>query len=170
MLRGVIGRVKAAEWHRKERIEREKHYRSMGAMNVGKLSQREIFLIGLSLYWAEGAKTYRRILFANSDPAMVKLFIACLETSFGINKKRLTFRIQINYNHLSRIDQIETYWVKLLEVDRSQFTKANIIRVQAKKSYPDPEKYFGLINVVVKRGTNLSYQIMGAIDRLREIA
>ncbi len=75
---GERGRIRAGEWHRNERRERENYNRSLGFNRVANLSKRELFLIGLALYWAEGSKTGRRVIFVNSDPNMICLFITGL--------------------------------------------------------------------------------------------
>lgn len=66
----------------RERRDRERG-RAMEAAKreVGSLSDRELFLIGVGLYWAEGAKSkpYRRdetVVFINSDPGMIQVFLA----------------------------------------------------------------------------------------------
>ncbi|WP_407922123.1 helix-turn-helix domain-containing protein [Carbonactinospora thermoautotrophica] len=47
------------------------------AREIGALSDRELFLIGAALYWAEGSKLYcrrERVVFINSDPSMMLVF------------------------------------------------------------------------------------------------
>jgi hypothetical protein len=48
----------------------------VAAVSIGPLTERELFLVGVGLYWAEGSKskTYairERIAFINSDPTMI---------------------------------------------------------------------------------------------------
>lgn len=67
---------------------------------IGSVTDRELFLIGVGLYWAEGAKdkTYARreyVLFVNSDPGMIGLFLAWLRL-LGVEEERLRFRVMIH--------------------------------------------------------------------------
>lgn len=53
------------------------------AAEIGPLSPRELFLVGVGLYWAEGSKSkaYRqqeRATFVNSDPDMISVYLAWL--------------------------------------------------------------------------------------------
>jgi hypothetical protein len=53
---------------------------------VGALSDRELFLTGVALYWAEGSKDkpYRRseaLQFINSDPGVITVYLRWLELS-----------------------------------------------------------------------------------------
>src|SRR5258706_11803333 len=52
--------------------------RDEGAKEINKLSKRELFLVGVSLYWAEGFKKDSQVGFANSDPKMINLFLRWL--------------------------------------------------------------------------------------------
>ncbi len=47
---------------------------------IGSISNRELFLAGLILYWAEYAKASRDLVcLTNTDQAMLSFFITCLE-------------------------------------------------------------------------------------------
>ena len=47
-------------------------------------SNRELFLLGLALYWGEGAKTGSNVSVSNSDPEVIKLFMHWMKQCFGI--------------------------------------------------------------------------------------
>jgi transposase len=62
----------------------------------------ELFIAGLVAYWAEGAKDkpwrrVSRVTFINSDPRMIRLFLAWLNL-IGIEKPRLVYRVSIHEN------------------------------------------------------------------------
>lgn len=51
------------------------------AAEIGTMAERELFMLGVGLYWAEGtkAKPHRlqeRVTFTNSDPHMIRVFLA----------------------------------------------------------------------------------------------
>jgi hypothetical protein len=54
------------------------------------LNSRDIYCIGLGLYWGEGYKTGNQEFgFTNSDPKMVCFYIYWLESTFGVKKSEL---------------------------------------------------------------------------------
>lgn len=60
---------------------------------VGQLSDRDLFLAGVALYWAEGAKdkAYSRresLLFINSDPGVITVYLSWLKL-LGVTRKRI---------------------------------------------------------------------------------
>lgn len=164
------GRIKAAEWHRNERQIRVNLETEKAGHMVGSISNRELFLLGLALYWAEGSKTGRRVIFVNSDPAMISLFIRWVRECFAIPLADLSCRVQINEAHTHRLQEIEHYWSQLTGLPLSQFTKTTLIHVKAQKVYESVYLYHGVLAVKVRRGTNMSYLVDGGIQHLRELA
>ncbi|WP_448699918.1 hypothetical protein, partial [Streptomyces avidinii] len=68
--------------------------------DVGRLSERELFLVGVGLYWAEGSKDKayarrERVIFVNSDPDMIRLYLAWLRL-LGIKGERLRYSVMIH--------------------------------------------------------------------------
>ena len=58
---------------------------------VDGLSPRELRLIGVTLYWAEGAKSKpwnrsHRVMFVNSDPGVISVFLAWLDL-LGVERR-----------------------------------------------------------------------------------
>ena len=51
---GVEALMLAAEKKRKKRFFDVKRYKAYGAKDVGKLTNRDLFMVGLGLYWGEG--------------------------------------------------------------------------------------------------------------------
>lgn len=92
--------------------------------DIGNISDRELFILGFALYWAEGAKTKDATLyFANTDPFMLKVYMKWLKV-VGIPKQRLKFKLHI-YKDMDEKSAID-YWVKILKVKHEQFRKTYI--------------------------------------------
>ena len=62
---------------RKENIlKKEGEIQAINSKKIGKLSKRELTLVGAGLYWAEGTKKDRwQLQFSNSVPFMIKLMM-----------------------------------------------------------------------------------------------
>lgn len=70
------------------------------AAEVGELSERDLLVVAATLYWAEGSKSKpwrrsHRVIFVNSDPDMVRLFLRCLAV-MGVERSRITCRLSIH--------------------------------------------------------------------------
>lgn len=141
---------------------------NIGQNMVGNLSQRDLLLLGIGLYWGEGYKNGNREFgFTNSDPDMVKFYVLWLHQIFGIEKDRLTLRVSINSQHKKRIDDVESYWSNLLDIPRTQFTKPSLIKTQSKKKFTNFQTHYGTLRIKVQRGSDYREQILGAIDSIK---
>jgi hypothetical protein len=155
---------------KKERLVRLNYYKLIGIRKINKLSKRELFLVGAALYWAEGGKNQRKVIFINSDPKMIILWIKWVKNCLEITKDRLICRVEINEKYIERLDKIENYWSKFTGVPQNQFRKANIKHVKTNKFYENNLNYYGSLQITVSKGTNLNYEILGYIEGLVKAA
>jgi len=163
-LRSVI---KITEKKRRKRLNDIENFRKMGIEDVGKLSERDIFVIGLGLYWGEGYKKGTEELgFTNSDPKMILFFIEWLKKIYNVGKQDLTLRLSINIIHKQNENEIKKKWSNLTKIPINQFTKTSLIKAKSKKIYFDNENYLGTLRIKVRRGTNLRRRILGSVNAL----
>jgi hypothetical protein len=161
-----LGRVIANENKKRERLTRVNLYKAIGIKKVSDLSKRELFLVGAALYWAEGGKNQRKVVFINSDPNMILLWIRWATICLNIPNDRLICRVEINEINKHRLCVVESYWSNLTGIPLSQFTKASLKHSLVKKIYENNLNYSGSLQITVKRGTNLNYEILGYIEGL----
>ncbi|OGF82545.1 hypothetical protein A3B18_01070 [Candidatus Giovannonibacteria bacterium RIFCSPLOWO2_01_FULL_46_13] len=89
------------------------------------LTQRELFLSGLFLYWGEGTKTAEaRLAIANTDPSMIKFFIFWLKRIFGVPKKKLKVYLHL-YKDMNINKEIK-YWSATTNIPILQFRRPYI--------------------------------------------
>jgi predicted DNA-binding protein YlxM (UPF0122 family) len=81
---------------------------------------------GTIMYWCEGATSTKAggVDFANSKPAMIKLFMEFLIKICGINKNKLRAMIYCHKNQ--DIAKITNFWSNLTGIPEQQFTKPYI--------------------------------------------
>jgi transposase-like protein len=161
--------LRASELQRKRRQLDISVQTMKGVKSVGKVSKRDIFSVGLGLYWGEGYKKGSQELgFTNSDPSIIRFYIKWLENIYSVEKNRLILRVSINDLHLHRVTKIQQYWSKVCGVSEKQFTKASIIHTASKQRPGTEDEYQGTLRVKVRRGTELRRQILGSISALSE--
>jgi hypothetical protein len=134
------------------------------AKQVGDLTHRELFLIGVVLYWAEGAKDkpYDRrelLKFVNSDPGVVQVYMAWLRL-LGVTAERCTFRVHIH--ETADADAAVDYWSKIVGVAWRPFAKTTLKRHNPKTNRrnrgPD---YRGCLAITVKQSADLYRRVEG---------
>lgn len=161
---GAQGRLRAAEAKRAARLLATQAEHERGSRAVGSLNLRDIFMLGLALYWGEGYKSGNdECGLTNSNPDIIRAFIMWLKQVHNVNSSDLILRVSINYIHTNRVREVQKYWAKVTEIPPSQFTKTSFIRSKARKIYADRDNHFGTLRVKVRRATALRRRILGSI-------
>ncbi|KKS31849.1 MAG: hypothetical protein UU93_C0013G0004 [Candidatus Amesbacteria bacterium GW2011_GWA2_42_12] len=88
------------------------------------VSERELLIAGIMLYYGEGAKTGVTVDLANSDVEVIKLFVKFLRKICRVDEKRLRLYLYC-FSDQDASDLID-YWSSQLKVERNQFTKPYI--------------------------------------------
>jgi len=161
------GRIIAAQLKKQEKAVRVLRMQNEGRGLLSAITSRDFFVFGLGLYWGEGTKN-GRVKFTNSNPILIKLFIRWVQEIWKIPTTELTFLILINLKHKHRLPEVLKYWSGILHVAESQFIKPTLVKSKVRKDYTDFPKYYGTIQVHVKKSTNLLYKIHGALKKIGE--
>ena len=165
---GLKAVLKYAESKRNIRIEREKELCRLGKRDVGELTKRDLFVVGLALYWGEGYKSGNGELgFTNSNPEMIKFILVWFKRVFAVHAEDFILRVSINSLHQARLQDVEKFWSDTTGLPLSQFSKGSLIKTQSKKVYANPKHHFGTLRVKVRRGTDLRRRILGGIEALK---
>lgn len=111
------------------RLKNEDAKRSLvinqASKTVPVLSKKDLFLIGISLYWAEGGKTVRGLVrFSNSDINMIKVIMRFFREVCAVSEEK--FRIHIHTHEGLNISTIENYWCEITGVSRKKFFKTYV--------------------------------------------
>lgn len=88
--------------------------------NVGALTQREIFLAGLFLYWGEGGKTGNAVSLSNTDPDVMKFFLKWI-IQLGVPKEKMRVVLHL-YSDMDE-DVEKKFWSEVLNVPLENFRK-----------------------------------------------
>jgi len=165
---GYIGRMKGAQMQYERRLKKVKEWRQKGIKQIGRLSNRDLLIAGISLYWGEGSRKTRHTSFSNSNPEMIKFMIEFFRKVCKIDKDRFTAYIGINKIHKNRIEEVEDYWSRITNIPRKQFTKTTLIKAKNKKVYKNFSVHYGTLTIRIKKSSELYYQIIGLIEGLIE--
>ena len=138
-----------------------------GIKDIGTLTKRELFLIGVGLYWAEGFKKDRRLGFANSDPKMIKLFLKWLIQCCNVSIDSIRLRVGLNMSHKNRINIVEMYWSEITHIPLTQFQKPFFQKFVWKKKFSNSENYYGVLRIRVNKQLKLLRRIAGSIEGIK---
>ncbi|RCG17845.1 hypothetical protein DTL70_26655 [Streptomyces diacarni] len=153
-------------WERTLQLREEERQRTKAAAaaEIGTLTDRELFLIGVGLYWAEGSKSkvYRRteqVTFCNSDPAMIRLYLAWLDL-LGVAGEHRCFHVMIHES--ADVAAAERFWADLAGRCTDDFFKPVLKRHNPKTVRKNVgDDYRGCLVVRLRQSAHLYRRIEG---------
>ncbi|MEV6422930.1 hypothetical protein [Streptomyces sp. NPDC051662] len=146
------------------RDEQREKTKAAAAAEIGAMSDRELFLLGVGLYWAEGTKDkpYDRretVIFVNSDVGMIQVYLAWLDL-LGVRRDRVRYRVMIHES--ADAEAAEQYWADQVRADVSTFQKTTLKKHNPKTVRKNVgETYRGCLVVRVAQGAELYRRIEG---------
>ncbi|WP_445270786.1 helix-turn-helix domain-containing protein [Streptomyces sp. DSM 41634] len=138
--------------------------KNAAARDIGPLSDRELFLVGVGLYWAEGSKDKayarrERVIFVNSDPDMIRLHLAWLRL-LDVEDEHLRYSLMIH--ETADASSAEAFWADLTGADASQFLKTTLKRHNPRTTRKNTgESYHGCLAIRVLKSADLYRRIEG---------
>jgi len=139
------GRIKAAAQNRANRLKREQKTYIRFKQQFEKYKMDPIFLLGIALYWAEGASKTPMFQFVNSDPVMVQFLYMWSQKYLGVPKERIGVRIYMHKCYSQ--SECERFWTKLLDLQSSQL-KRTIFKPSA-HTYKKKPSYHGCVRLEI---------------------
>lgn len=135
--------------------------------DIKNLSKKELFLIGIIFYWAEGSKTRRGVVeFANGDPNAIKVMMNFFKKICYVREEKFRGHIHI-HQHLN-VRRAENYWSEVSGIPLKQFFKTYNKLNKSSKNKKDSLP-FGTFSIYVC-DTELFLKMKGWIDGVIKLA
>jgi transposase len=156
------------ERRRQSRLANEKLKKNIqineAAGSIEKIDLKSLKILGLGLYWGEGAKTTKGMArISNSDPAVVMMCMRFFREICHVPEHR--FRAHIHIHSVDAIKEAEKYWSKVVGLPLSQFYKTYAIKSKSSKNIRKTLPY-GTLDIGVA-DTKLLLKILGWIEGLK---
>lgn len=128
---------------RKSRARRVSHLKSRietiqntSSGEISKLSQRDLWLMGIILYWRERLSDdfTRGVRFSNSNPLLLKFFLKWLKEVGQITTDEIKFDIFVNADRRNSTNDIISYWSDSIDVPKHSFTHIYFQKIYRHKS------------------------------------
>ncbi|MFE9632266.1 hypothetical protein [Streptomyces sp. NPDC006463] len=154
-------------WERENAVrdERRTLAKESARAEIGQLSDRELFIAGVTLYWAEGTKdkSYDRrenVQFVNSDPGVIRVFLAWLDL-IGVDRERIRYRVMIHES--ADTGAAEQFWADFVGADATRFARTTLKKHNPRTTRKNVgENYRGCLILYVSRSADIYRRIEGA--------
>ena len=164
------GPAKAAELQHNKKVMDIIMMKKLARKEFGKLTKRDLWLLGLGLYLGEGSKLYEIIEVVNSDPEIIKIAMKWFREICGFSDKNFAPSVHIYPDN--DIQKTIKYWSKITGVSKTQFRKTQIDRRLNKSRKMKRKLPYGTLHLRVKScgkkefGRSLHRRIMGWIEAI----
>lgn len=148
-----------------ERITEAQDLKIQGQLEVGDVSQRDLWMLGIGLWLGEGSKTLEQIRLVNSDPTIIRLFVRWLKEICELEDNNITLAMHLYPDSVET--DCKSYWSNVTGLPLTQFRKTQIDRRLDKKLVKFGKSPFGTLHVTVvsnknlDRGVRLHRRMMG---------
>lgn len=151
----------AVEKRRLSRLSSEEAKRqliiSSAQKSIKKITKKQLWLMGVMLYWAEGGKTQRAVRFSNGDPEMIKIMMIFFREICEVPEAKFRGYIHI-HPHLD-YKKAEKYWSSISGIPLTQFFKTYRKPNKSSQSKKDSLPY-GTFDIYVLN-TELFFRLIG---------
>ena len=158
--------MRAARWQRAnaERERERQAVKTAAAKEVGSLSDRELLLLGVVLYWAEGSKdkAYDRrehVALINSDVSLINMFLRWLDLLSVPEEDR---RYRLSIHETADLTRAHEFWSGATGVPLGRFSRPTLKRHSVRTTRLNVgDAYQGCMIVSVCRSRLLYQRIDG---------
>ncbi|MBU6447848.1 helix-turn-helix domain-containing protein [Patescibacteria group bacterium] len=118
------GPAKSIAVRSQRRIELITIIKAKSQSELGKLSARDLWMLGIGIYIGEGTKSYEDVRIINSDVNVIKIAINWFIKVCGVPKENFSLRLHI-YPDISD-KEAKQYWSAATGIPALQFSKTQI--------------------------------------------
>ena len=159
-----LAQLRAQQACRDKRIKITEEIKALARKEVGKISKRELWLIGSALYWAEGTKqkewnVSQCVQFGNTDPNVIRIYLVWLMKVCKIPIKNIKFEIYIH--RTADAEKAKVYWSKITGFSLNNFQAIIWKKHKVKTKRNINKNYYGLLKIRLLKSTNFNRTITG---------
>lgn len=139
-----------------------------GIRDIGKLNKRELWLVGATLYWAEGSKQHAHnpsvgVIFSNSDPLMHRFYLQWLKL-IKVPIAAIGFELFVHKSRVREINEFKRWWELQIGLPKDAIQTAYLKSGNTLTNrHNKDDLYHGLLRIKVASSTSLNRRIQGWI-------
>jgi hypothetical protein len=170
-----IGKALSAAIQRKAKKKRDSIHNAHAdaRAHIGKITERDLLMLGIGLYLGEGSKTQDIIRVVNTNPRILRVCMAWFRY-LGLSESNFMIRLHV-YPDTS-IHEAEAYWMKSLGISCAQFQPVTIDHRANKDRKRNGIHPYGTAHLTIRAngnkafGVTLSRLIGGYMEEVLEYA
>ncbi|MCX6718244.1 MAG: helix-turn-helix domain-containing protein [Candidatus Staskawiczbacteria bacterium] len=161
-------KLKSALFKHTQKIEEIAEMKNLAEKDLGKITKRDFWFLGIGLYSGEGSKSNEQIRFSNSNPEMIKIAVIWFKKICNLKNKNLNPFVHLYPDN--DIEETLNYWSKVTGIPKKQFGKTYVDKRINKSKTKKEILPYGTLHLKIKSygnkefGRKLHRRIMGWIE------
>lgn len=151
------GPIKSAEKKHNRKVEEIEELLKIGVEEIGNLSKRDLWLLGLGIYIGEGTKSYDIIRVANSDPMIIKIAIRWFKEIIGLSNENINIRLHLYPDNNEAV--CVKFWQDVTGLPLKNFYKVYVDRRNDKIKIKRKKLPFGTAHINIRANGNSAYGV-----------
>ena len=152
----VLQRIETGQYsyglkRKEERIIEIQDLKTAGRREIGDLSKRDVWMVGLGLWIGEGSKTTEQLRLANSDPKVIALWVRWLKEIAGFQESDIFLTMHVYVD--SDEETCKRYWQRIVG-DTIRFGKTQVDKRTYKNRSKEGKLPYGTVHISVRSGNN----------------
>jgi len=143
-------KLKSALFKQKLKLVDKEQRKKEAENDIGILSERDLFMLGIGLYLGEGSKANEQVRIVNSDPVVIKLAISWFKKCCNLDIKN--FKITIHDYPDNDIENNKRFWSERLNIPLDQFSKSILDRRVDKSTMNKRKLPYGTAHLYIRKG------------------
>ncbi len=145
-----IGKARAASSLVKAKIKIESTERAIeeAKKDIGGITKRDLFMLGIGIYTGEGTKTNDIVRVINADPKIIKFIVKWFKKIMGLQMEN--FRIRLHLYPDNNIKQCIKFWSVASGIPINQFQKTSIDERKNKKMLKRGKLPYGTAHLSIR--------------------
>ena len=160
-----------------EALKRKIKIQNQASREIKNISQENLFLMGIIIYWTEGYKraiikngrevSYHSVSLTNSDPDLIEIYLKFIREICKIPENKIKADLRI-FQHQNENNLIN-YWAKITKIKKENFGKTYYgVSKSSLGKRPFNRLPYGVIQIRINN-TELFHRIIGWINGLRKV-
>lgn len=154
-------------------LKQVEEIRTAAIKSINKISKRELWLMGIALYWRQKSPGNKKdnfqngVLFSSVDPSVMNLFLTWLKDVGGVTDDELYFDIFMSKDKKRYRDKVVDYWARVISIPEHKFKHFYYLKTKGTRS-GDSKGKFGFLRVRVRASSMLARQMDGWIEGVKK--
>lgn len=148
-------KLKSGLFKHNQKLQEINEMRDLSSKELGEITKRDLWLLGIGLYLGEGGKAYEQVRFSNSNPEVIKIAIAWFKGVCNLENKNFVPYIHVYPDN--NIKEALIYWSNITGIKKEQFGKIQIDRRTNKVAIKRKSLPHGTLHLQIRSGGNKEF-------------